>query len=147
MRSLSLGLLVAVVVVAAGCGSDSEEAAAPPQTVTVTETATVAQEEADPAPVVANSSSADLGAGEEDEPEASGGGDITVPNVVGKDHQLAQDTMQAAGLYSLREEDATGQGRALIIDRNWTVVRQRPAAGSKVSEDATVTLYSKKDDE
>ena len=32
---------------------------------------------------------------------------IRVPNVVGIDHQLAQDTMQAAGLYNLAEEDAT----------------------------------------
>lgn len=77
---------------------------------------------------------------------ASGGasGAITVPDVVGKNHQLAQDTMQAAGLYNLSEEDATGQGRLLLWDRNWKVVSQDPPAGSHVSEDATVTLRSKK---
>jgi hypothetical protein len=77
----------------------------------------------------------------------AGGGDITVPDVVGKDHQLAQDTLQAEGLYSLDEEDSTGQGRILLWDRNWTVVRQDPPAGTKVSEDDTITLYSKKDGE
>jgi beta-lactam-binding protein with PASTA domain len=70
-----------------------------------------------------------------------------VPDVVGEDHQLAQDTMQAAGLYLLDEEDATGQGRALIVDRNWTVVEQDPPAGTKVSENQTITLRSKKDGE
>ncbi len=81
---------------------------------------------------------------------ASGSGPrgcITVPNVVGKDHQLAQDTMQAAGLYALDEEDATGQGRVLLLDRNWTTVAQNPAAGSCVPEDTTILLSAKKDDE
>jgi hypothetical protein len=66
---------------------------------------------------------------------------------VGLDHQLAQDTMQAAGLYNLSEEDATGQGRLLLYDRNWTVVSQDPPAGALVSEDQTIILRSKKDDE
>ncbi len=70
-----------------------------------------------------------------------------MPNVVGKDHQLAQDTMQAAGLYNLAEEDATGQGRLLILDRNWTVVSQSPPPGTMVNEDQTITLRSKKDHE
>jgi hypothetical protein len=79
---------------------------------------------------------------------ASNGSDcIKVPKVVGKDHQLAQDTMQAAGLYMLMEEDATGQGRMLILDRNWTTVRQRPKAGKCVSEDTEIMLYAVKDSE
>ncbi|MDP8903849.1 MAG: PASTA domain-containing protein [Chloroflexota bacterium] len=63
------------------------------------------------------------------------------------DHQLAQDTMQAAGLYNLSEEDATGQDRLLLFDRNWTVVEQDPPAGTRVSEDQTIILRSKKDNE
>ena len=74
-------------------------------------------------------------------PQSSG---IEVPDVVGLDHQLAQDTLQSAGLYNLVEEDATGQGRALLFDRNWVVVRQAPAAGSKVDAGAQVLLESKK---
>lgn len=72
---------------------------------------------------------------------------IEVPDVVGKDHQLAQDTMQAAGLYVLAERDASGQGRMLLLDRNWTTVKQRPKAGRCVSEDTTITLYAVKDGE
>jgi beta-lactam-binding protein with PASTA domain len=71
-------------------------------------------------------------------------GPVAVPAVIGLDHQLAQDTMQAAGLYNLSEEDATGAGRMLILDRGWVVVGQVPAAGSQVASDATITLSSKK---
>ena len=77
----------------------------------------------------------------------SGGGSISVPNVEGKDHQLAQDTMQGAGLYILNEKDCSGQDRALVLDRNWTVQSQEPAAGTKVSEDQEITLCSVKDGE
>ncbi|MDN3356302.1 PASTA domain-containing protein [Actinomadura sp. DC4] len=69
---------------------------------------------------------------------------IKVPAVVGRNHQLAQNTMQAAGLYNLREKDATGRGRLLIWDRNWVVVRQSPPAGRRVRPDTVITLYSKK---
>ncbi|MBE2317174.1 PASTA domain-containing protein [Solirubrobacter sp. CPCC 204708] len=82
------------------------------------------------------------------EAQASGDGDcIRVPNVVGKDHQLAQDTMQAAGLYYLDERDATGQGRMLMLDRNWTTVKQRPKAGKCVPEDTEILLSAVKDGE
>jgi hypothetical protein len=67
-----------------------------------------------------------------------------VPNVVGMNHQTAQDTLQAAGFYNLAEEDATGQGRLLILDRNWHVVSQSPAAGTVIGTDAQVMLRSKK---
>jgi len=77
-------------------------------------------------------------------PAPAGSAKVMVPNVVGKNHQLAQDTMQSAGLYALAEEDATGQGRALLFDRNWVVVSQSPSGGRKVSEDRTITLRSKK---
>jgi hypothetical protein len=72
------------------------------------------------------------------------GGSITVPNVQGKNHQLAQDTMQAAGLYNLVEEDCSGQGRALILDRNWQVQKQSPAPDTRVTADKAITLCSQK---
>ena len=72
---------------------------------------------------------------------------IRVPDVVGLDHQLAQDTLQATGLYMLMEKDATGLGRLLLYDRNWTVVKQSPKPGTRVGENRTITLFSVKDDE
>lgn len=67
-----------------------------------------------------------------------------VPNVVGVNHQLAQDTMQAAGFYILTEEDATGQHRLLIVDRNWVVVSQEPKGGTKAPPETKIILRSKK---
>jgi beta-lactam-binding protein with PASTA domain len=75
------------------------------------------------------------------QPSAQAG---VVPNVVGMNHQLAQDTMQAAGFYNLAEEDASGQGRLLINDRNWVVVTQQPAGGTHAAPDTKITLRSKK---
>lgn len=72
---------------------------------------------------------------------------IKVPAVVGMNHQAAQNRMQAAGLYNLRERDATGQGRLMIWDRNWVVVRQSPAPGAAATEETKVTLFSVKDGE
>lgn len=71
----------------------------------------------------------------------------TVPHVVGMVHQTAQDTMQAAGLFMLREEDATGLGRMLVMDRNWTTVEQSVQAGQVVDCSTTIVLKAKKTDE
>jgi hypothetical protein len=78
---------------------------------------------------------------------ASGGGDITVPNVVGLDHQAAQNAMQGEGLYALDEKDCSGRGRLLLFDRNWEVVKTDPPAGTHVSEDTTITICSVKQGE
>ena len=72
---------------------------------------------------------------------------LIVPNVVGLDHQLAQDTMQARGFWRLTEQDATGEDRMLLWDRNWTVVDQWPLPGARVHRDQTVVLSSVKDEE
>ncbi len=65
---------------------------------------------------------------------------VKVPDVSGMNHQDAQDTMQAAGLYNLREVDGTGQGRALVLDRNWVQTKQDPAPGTEVPADTVITL-------
>jgi hypothetical protein len=65
-----------------------------------------------------------------------------VPNEVGRNHQAAQDDLQAHGFYYLREKDCSGRGRLLLFDRNWKVVRQSPRAGAKVSTSRTITLCS-----
>lgn len=67
-----------------------------------------------------------------------------VPDVVGKDHQDAQNALQASGFYNLAEEDSTGQGRKLLMDHNWIVVEQNPRAGAVLEPNERVTLKSKK---
>ena len=68
----------------------------------------------------------------------------TLPNVVCKDLQAAQDTLQAAGFYNLGSEDGTGQGRAQLIDRNWVVVAQSARAGSAPSPTTRIVLTAVK---
>lgn len=114
MRLSAITTALVALATLTGCGSQSEPAAP----VTVTAAPTTEK----PTPAVKK----------------------RVPNVVGKVHQQAQNELQAAGFYALAELDATGQGRMLVLDRNWQVVKQRPKAGSVVSTDTTITLYSKK---
>ena len=70
-----------------------------------------------------------------------------MPNVVGLDHQAAQNALQGEGLYALDEKDCSGQDRLLLFDRNWEVVKTDPPAGTKVSEATTITLCSVKQGE
>ncbi|TDC84275.1 hypothetical protein E1292_49540 [Nonomuraea deserti] len=58
--------------------------------------------------------------------------------------QAAQDHLQATGFYLLDDQDATGQDRLQVLDRNWLVVRQTPAAGKRVTTDTLITLHAKK---
>jgi hypothetical protein len=123
----ALVLLLAAALALAACGGE--------ETVTVTEEA--------PAPAEGVPAPAEGAA-----PEADAGGDrARVPNVVGENHQYAQDTMQAAGFYVLDERDCSGQDRLLLWDRNWVVQEQTPSAGTMASVDATVTLCSVKEGE
>jgi beta-lactam-binding protein with PASTA domain len=69
---------------------------------------------------------------------------ITVPDVSGMNHQDAQDKMQAAGLYNLREVDSTGKGRVMVLDRNWCQTGQDPKAGTEVDANTVITLYADK---
>ncbi len=64
----------------------------------------------------------------------------TVPDVVCFDLQKAQDTLQAAGFSLLGSEDATGQGRQQVADRNWVVVSQSAPAGSTPDPKVKITL-------
>jgi hypothetical protein len=70
----------------------------------------------------------------------------TLPDLVGQDLQAAQDEAQAAGFYALDDQDASGQGRLQILDRNWTVCSQDPEPGTHPT-DTPVILYAVKDDE
>jgi hypothetical protein len=74
-------------------------------------------------------------------------GEMTVPDAVGLDLQLAQDTMQAAGFYSLISHDATGQDRFQVLDRNWTVCDQTPPGGTTAEPATQIDFSAVKDDE
>ncbi|WP_327281287.1 MULTISPECIES: PASTA domain-containing protein [unclassified Streptomyces] len=62
----------------------------------------------------------------------------TLPNLVGKGLQTAQDEAQAAGFFLLKSHDALGRDRLQALDRNWKVCSQQPAAGTSIETSTTV---------
>ncbi|GII56114.1 hypothetical protein Pth03_45030 [Planotetraspora thailandica] len=123
-------LLVAVLAAAlTGCGGNSGTAA-PVVTVTATP----------PAPAVTVTEAVT----ETPTAEPAAAEKKTLPDMVGKNLQAAQDELQAAGFYVLNDKDATGQNRFQVLDRDWVVTKQTPAAGRKISTDTLITLYAKK---
>lgn len=126
-RVLAIGVGVALF---AGCGGSDDESSG-----TVAPTSSVATTNQTTVPESAPTS------------QSGDAGSIPLPDAVGMDLQAAQDTMQAAGFYDLTSHDATGQGRNQVLDRNWTVCDQVPAAGSPTAPDATIDFGAVKDDE
>jgi hypothetical protein len=57
---------------------------------------------------------------------------FVMPFLVGANLQDAQDHLQARGSYVLTQNDATGLERFQILDSDWKVCAQIPAAGTKV---------------
>lgn len=133
-------LVLAFVAVAATVTATACAGSTTPTSPTVTETVTAPPSTDAVAPVEATPGEPASTEPVPTEPVAK----INVPAVVGMDHQEAQDTMQAAGLYNLREYDGSGQGRLLIWDRNWQTIAQDPPAGTLVSPDAVITLTAVK---
>ncbi|MYS23518.1 hypothetical protein GA0115240_15344 [Streptomyces sp. DvalAA-14] len=70
-----------------------------------------------------------------------------VPALVGKGLQTAQDAAQAAGFHHLTSHDSAGRDRHQILDRDWKVCSQKPAAGTKSPVDTTIDLGAVKLDE
>jgi beta-lactam-binding protein with PASTA domain len=69
---------------------------------------------------------------------------IVVPNGVGMNYQDAQDLWRGAGLHVAPAVDALGAHRLPIIDSNWVVLRQSPAAGTTVDTGTFITATVKK---
>jgi glucose/arabinose dehydrogenase len=126
MRNILVIATVGVALALAACGSSGAKPA------------TTTQPPATTAPTTAAPSTTAAPA----EPKQG-----VVPNVVGKDLQLAQDTMQAAGYFNLDSRDTTGQGRQQILDRNWKVCKQSVPPGAKVVPGELIVLDAVKQDE
>ena len=145
--------IIAAAVLASGfglaaCGSTAATPAAPaPAPVTITQapppavTVTAAPAPAPAAaPVVEAPAAAPTPATQAAPPAEV---KVPMPNVVGMNLQAAQDLIQTHGVFFSRSEDATGAGRMQILDRDWVVVDQTPAAGELIGE-GDALLYVKK---
>jgi hypothetical protein len=69
---------------------------------------------------------------------------FVMPRVVGMNLQFAQDLLQSKGSYFMVQTDYKGLNRFQILDRNWKVCAQSPAAGKKMTISTLVTLASVK---
>jgi beta-lactam-binding protein with PASTA domain len=71
----------------------------------------------------------------------------TIPNLIGKGLQTAQDEAQSAGFYNLDSHDSLGRDRNQILDRDWKVCTQTPAAGKTAPTDTKLDFGTVKLDE
>ena len=74
----------------------------------------------------------------------------TMPNLIGMDLQGAQDAVQSlthGEVWFSSSTDLTGQGRAQIVDRNWTVCSSTPAAGTAFTATTTIDFGVVRDTE
>ncbi len=72
---------------------------------------------------------------------------FTMPDLVGMNLQLAQDTLQSLNSWFIDQEDASGLDRMQMVDSNWQVCRQDPAPGTAVPISTIVTVWNVKLDE
>ncbi|MER7823537.1 hypothetical protein ABTX85_13340 [Streptomyces sp. NPDC096097] len=91
-----------------------------------------------PAPAPAGSSAA---------PPKTGKAQAVVPDFVGQVLQTAQDRAQATGFYLLSSHDALGRNRHQVLDRNWKVCTQTPAAGTTTGTATRIDFGTVKNEE
>ncbi|CAL9301173.1 PASTA domain-containing protein [Streptomyces sp. SudanB91_2054] len=142
-RIIAAALAAAAMLALTACEGTEDTSSSKPDTATEASNSPAKQEEtpAETAETDTDTSESDTDAGAADTAETG-----TLPDLVGQDLQAAQDAAQAAGFYALDDQDASGQGRLQVMDRNWTVCSQEPAAGTHPT-DTPVTLYAVKDTE
>lgn len=132
----ALGAGLAMTAVLTGCGSgDSSSAAPTTDAATTSAVAAPARSSENPAPIpaVTPASAAPAASSAPAVPTQ-----VPMPNVMCMNLQAAQDLIQEQGVFFSRSADATGQGRRQVVDANWVVVGQTPAAGALIGEGEAV---------
>lgn len=124
--------MLAGVLVLAGCDSPGSETvgavtgSAPPRGAEPVTTSSGAAELI-PSPPAGEAD--DLPDGADDLLDGADDPTRTLPNLVGKGLQSAQDRAQDAGFRRLGSHDALGRERVQVFDREWRVCFQSPAPG------------------
>jgi pyruvate/2-oxoglutarate dehydrogenase complex dihydrolipoamide acyltransferase (E2) component len=132
---VALGIVVLGAIGAITGGGSKEPAAAARTQAAVTVQAPA------PAPVTVTAAPAPAQAPAPATSSAAEPVKIPMPEVVGMNLEAAQDLIQTGGVFFSRSEDATGAGRMQILDRDWVVVSQTPAAGELIGEgDAVLSV-------
>ena len=74
----------------------------------------------------------------------------TMPNLVGKNLQEAQDAIQELTDFEIPltiSHDATGAGREQLLDRNWKVCDQNIPAGESITRSSRIDFGAVRTDE
>ncbi|MFI9610383.1 PASTA domain-containing protein [Streptomyces sp. NPDC052023] len=142
IRTAIGALAAAAILTLTACQPTDEASSSKPDTAGQD---TVEQPKADPVTETPEASEADP-ADSGTEADAGAADTAALPDLVGQDLQAAQDEAQAAGFFVLDDQDASGQNRLQVMDRNWTVCSQEPAPGTHPT-DTPVTLFAVKDTE
>ena len=120
--ALALVTSTAAVLLLVGCGGPS--AAPPVTTVTVQAPAPAAPAPAALAPAAPAAPSI-----------------VTLPNVVGQNGAIAEDTLRSLGLTKIQMAADTASGREVVLNpANWTVTKMEPKAGAQIRSDQTVVV-------
>jgi hypothetical protein len=72
---------------------------------------------------------------------------LEMPDVVGMPLDEARQVLRDAGAVLIDRQDATGQGRTVLLGKNWIVCEQTPEAGEEASKIASVVLFAVRTDE
>jgi hypothetical protein len=78
------------------------------------------------------------------------GGSWTMPQLVGRNLQDAQDAIQSLThdtVYLTRSHDATGRNRHQVLDRDWKVCTQNVAPGASFTAATTIDFGAVKSSE
>lgn len=101
-------------------------------------------------PLNADSPGSGSGGGSGPASDITGSHSATMPNLVGKNLQDAQDKVQALlndPGYLTTSHDASGQKRQQVIDSNWKVCTQNVAAGKQIGMKSQIDFGAVKNDE
>jgi hypothetical protein len=83
-------------------------------------------------------------------PAAAAQSSWTMPDLTGVDLQGAQDAIQSltdGAVWFSSSTDLTGQGRAQVMDRNWTVCSSTPSPGTTFTTTTSIDFGVVRDTE
>ena len=137
-RTAAIAALTVVAVSGCAAGQSSSTESAAPQAATPTPEVTVTVT-ATPTPTPERTKQSESPAAKQSrtprakQPKpAKAPKVVTVPDVVGLNYQKAQNQWRARDLIVMPAKDASGERRWALLDSNWYVVDQKPAAGTQV---------------
>lgn len=127
-----LAVSAGLTLIAAPLAACSTQTPLPAATVTQTSTVTVTHA-AEPA--------AEPGVAETPAVAAEPAMAWTMPDLIGRNLQYAQDEIQritANAIFYTSSTDLTGKARNQVLDRNWQVCSSTPPPGTSITKDTTI---------